>query len=302
MRPSAASRNSSSSGVPTEMRIAVGAPKPPSGRTITPSSSSRSKNCGASSPISTNTKFATAPGAGSSPCFPRILVSSSRPRRFASRRLVTSTAVVEARERRDLRGGRDVEGPPHLGHRLAHVEGADRVPDPEPGEAVDLRERPQHDDAAPPAEMLGDRVGVVGILDVLEVGLVDHREDVLGDPLEERVQLRAAVRRPGRVVREADVDDLRPRTDRVRERVEVVAVVAERHPRRGRALLGGVDHVARERRPAADDLVARGRARPGSACRGSRRHRSRRRSPRARRRGGPRERGGGGRRLRRGSG
>ena len=35
-RPSAASRNSCSSGVPTETRIAVGAPKPASGRTITP--------------------------------------------------------------------------------------------------------------------------------------------------------------------------------------------------------------------------------------------------------------------------
>ena len=56
-----------------------------------------------------------------------------------------SRRVAEARERRDLRGRRHVERPPHLRHRRADVPRADRVADAEPGEAVDLRERAQDD-------------------------------------------------------------------------------------------------------------------------------------------------------------
>ena len=101
------------------------------------------------------------------------------------------------------------------------------------------------------------RVGVVGPVDVLEVGLVDDDEHAGRHALEERVELVARVHRPGRVVGVADVDDLRARRDRGEQRVEVVAVVAQRHEHRARALLAGVDDVARERRPAGDDLVAR---------------------------------------------
>src|SRR5207248_11386730 len=54
----------------------------------------------------------------------------------------------------------------------------------------------------------------------------------------------------------ADVDDLRPLVDGVEERGEVVAVVAERNATDLRAELLRVDHVARERRPAAHDCVA----------------------------------------------
>src|SRR5204862_485918 len=58
--------------------------------------------------------------------------------------------VAEAGERRNLRRRRDVERPPHLRHRGDAPARADRVPDAQRSEAVDLRERPQHDDAAPP--------------------------------------------------------------------------------------------------------------------------------------------------------
>ena len=59
-RPSASPKNSFSSGVPTVTRIAPGAPKPPVGRTITPSRSSASNSGLASSPTSAKRKFATA--------------------------------------------------------------------------------------------------------------------------------------------------------------------------------------------------------------------------------------------------
>ena len=77
------------------------------------------------------------------------------------------------------------------------------------------------------------------------------------DLVQERVQFGPRAHRPGRVVRVADVDELRPRPDRLEHRVEVVAVVAERNPPRDGADLERVDHVAREGRPAAHDLVAR---------------------------------------------
>ena len=105
--------------------------------------------------------------------------------------------------------------------------------------------------------VLLDRVRVVGVVDVLAVGLVDHDQHVTGDAIEERVQLRARVHRPRRVVRVADEDEPRLRRDRLEHRVEVVPVVPERHLDRDRAELGRVDRVGGERRPAADDLVAR---------------------------------------------
>ena len=116
---------------------------------------------------------------------------------------------------------------------------------------------PQDDEPATLLEQLLDAVGVVGIVDVLEVGLVEHDEHVLGQRVEEGDELTAAVARAGGVVRVADVDELRARADRGRQRGEVVPQVAQRHLLRHGAELHGVEHVARERRPAADDLVAR---------------------------------------------
>jgi hypothetical protein len=63
--------------------------------------------------------------------------------------------------------------------------------------------------------------------------------------------------RPGRVVRVAEVDDLRPRTDLGQDALDVVAVAGQRHALRLGAQLDRVEHVAGKRRPAADDLVAR---------------------------------------------
>ena len=103
--------------------------------------------------------------------------------------------------------------------------------------------------------MLGHAVRVVGIVDVLEVRLVEDDEHVLGDAVEECRELVSAVRRPRRIVRVADVDELRPLADRGEQRVEVVSVVAQRYLPRDGAELRRVEDVARERRPAADDLV-----------------------------------------------
>ena len=79
---------------------------------------------------------------------------------------------------------------------------------------------------------------------------------MLGNALEVGVELRARVGRPRRVVRQADVDDLRPRADGVEHGVEVVAAVPQLDRARDGAELARVDRVARERRPAADDLIA----------------------------------------------
>ena len=80
---------------------------------------------------------------------------------------------------------------------------------------------------------------------------------MLRDTVEVGVELGARVHRPGRVVRVADVGELCARRDRLQHRLQVVALVLQRHRRRSGAELLGVDHVARERGPAADNLVAR---------------------------------------------
>ena len=79
---------------------------------------------------------------------------------------------------------------------------------------------------------------------------------MLGHPLEVGIELGARVGRPGRVVRQADVDDLRPRADGLEHRLEVVAAVPQLDRARDGAELARVDRVARERGPATDDLVA----------------------------------------------
>ncbi len=78
-----------------------------------------------------------------------------------------------------------------------------------------------------------------------------------GDALEVRVELRAIVRRPGRVVRRRDEDELRARRDRGEQSVEVDPLVGERDANGNAAELQWVEHVARERRPGCDHLVAR---------------------------------------------
>ena len=165
--------------------------------------------------------------------------------------------VPEARDGRGLRGRRDVERPPDLARRRGDVGRRNPVPDAQPREPVDLRERPQHDEPAAGLEQLRDAVGVVGIVHVLEVRLVEHDEHVLGHAVEEGEQLGTPVRRAGRVVRMTDVDELRARPDRGEQAVEVVRVVAQRHPPRHRAKFDRVEDITRERRPAADDLVVR---------------------------------------------
>ena len=80
---------------------------------------------------------------------------------------------------------------------------------------------------------------------------------MLRDVFEVRVELGARVHRAGRVVRVADVDELRARRHGSEQCAEVVPVIVQRYPHGFRAELQRVDDVAREGRPAADDLVAR---------------------------------------------
>ena len=211
-------------------------------------------------------------------------------------------ARIQARERGLLRGGGDVEGALDLADRGDDRLGRERVADAQAREPVDLRERAQHDHPPPGLQVLLDAVRVVGVVDVLEVRLVEHGQHVLGHPLEPRVELRARVRRAGRVVRVAEVRELRARADRGEHRLQVVALVAERH-RRGRRRRAwsrrsrSWGRTASRRRPR-----RRGRAR---AARGSRRRRRRRSRAQPPRSGGRAVRPGpsaGGRRRRPGSG
>src|SRR5919198_1524355 len=136
--------------------------------------------------------------------------------------------VSETGEGGVLRGLVDVEGVANLADRLDDVRRADPVADSKTGEPVDLRERPQDEDAAPALEVLLDTVGVVGLLDVLEVRLVEDGEHVCRYAPEIRLDLGARDHRPGRVVRVAQVDDLCPRADLAEDALDVVAVVGER--------------------------------------------------------------------------
>jgi len=135
--------------------------------------------------------------------------------------------------------------------------GTDAVAHPETGEPIDLGKSAQDEHAAPCLEVLLDAVGVIRVVDVLEVGLVEDGQDVVRNSLEVGVELGAGAHRSRRVVRMAHVHELGALGDRGKQCLEVVAVVAERDLHGLCSELARIDPVARERGPAVDDLVAR---------------------------------------------
>ena len=165
--------------------------------------------------------------------------------------------VAEAGDRRRLGLCRDVERAAHLADGRHDLRRAYAVADAKAREPVDLRERPDDEHTPARLEVLFDCVRIVGLVDVFEVRLIDDGEDVLGNTLEVRIELVSHVHRSRRVVRIADVDELRARSHRGEQCGERVPIFDEGHFDRLGAELDCVDHVARKGRPAADDLVPR---------------------------------------------
>jgi len=132
-----------------------------------------------------------------------------------------SRVVVEGGAGRELAEASGVEG-------LAHgVEGRDdlgrghRVADAEPGQTMDLGERAQHYDRGAARHEL-DSVRVVRFgLRELEVGLVEHDQDAVGQAAQERVELAAHVPGTGRVVGVGDEQQPRPGVAGLAHRGEV---------------------------------------------------------------------------------
>ena len=163
--------------------------------------------------------------------------------------------VAEARKRCLLADGSDVERPANLCDRGHDLLGADPIPHPQSGEPEDLGERPQDEHAPAGLRILGDPVRVVGVVDVLEVRLIEDGQDVRRNSREVRVELGARVRRARRVVGRRDEDELGPRRDGCEDRLEVEPSALKRHPNRRPADLERIEDVARERGPARDGLV-----------------------------------------------
>ena len=153
----------------------VGAPNGTPDCTMTPARSSAAATASASAPTSTRTKFVALPGSGSSPRARSSAVRASIASRFARAPPLDLVASSEARERGHLGERADVVAALHLPHRRDDRGRPDAVADPQPGQAVELRERPQREHVVPGADELGDRVEPVGGIEVVEVGLVDHR-------------------------------------------------------------------------------------------------------------------------------
>ena len=224
-----------------------------------PSPSSVSAARSASIPTSTSTKFVALPDSGSSPRAWSIADEGAR-----SPRGLRSGVLRPPPRRRGSRARRPARLPrrrsPRWTFRIAADEGRrpDAVADPEARQPVELRERPQREHVVSCPHEIGDRVEPAGGLEIVEVRLVDHRQDVLRELADEGDQIVACRHPPGRVVRRCDEEQPGAWRDR------------RSHRRRGRpdrrasgtvtddgvALLGVADE-ARERRPGHDDLVAR---------------------------------------------
>ena len=257
-RPSAASRNACSSAVPTLTRIASGSAEAVQ-RPHDHALAQQAARTAASRPRRGRRRRSSRPpgrpargrGRGGS-ARARAGGRRSRSRRRASSpgasRLASAAAcagVVRSNARRVLPIA------------VTSSAGADGVADAQAREPVDLRERPQDDRAAALLHVLLDPVRVVRVVDVLGVGLVEHREHVRREP-------GRTTRRPRRAC-----SSCRSGCSGGRGRRASSAARSRRASRRGRSgargaapcaatapILARVDRVARERRPAADDLVA----------------------------------------------
>ena len=175
---SALMRRRFSSGVPMVTRSAVSMPKLDMGRTITPSLRSRWKT---SLPLRAHVDEDEV-GAGRHvlDAHGRELLAEEMPSRLVHAQAFENVRVVlERGERRDLGERVHVEGRPDaveegdavgIGHRVAHAQA---------GEAGRLGEGAQDGDLSPLLHVL-ERVGEVRPLGKLEVGLVEHHDDLVG--------------------------------------------------------------------------------------------------------------------------
>ena len=248
-----------SSGVPIETRRRPGHPSEAPSRTITPRRRSCSWTPGepaAGSSGAHQDEVALAGGEGPARLRERPLHAGALGDRLAHAAL-QGGRVAQALEGGGLREGVGVE-------RLAHpVEGVDPagrphpVADPQPAEAVGLAERPRHQQVGPLAGQ-GHRAAGVGPVDELEVGLVHQHGQVLGQRVEEALDLVGAAVRARGVVRVAHEHQAGALVHRRRHGVEVVAVVGRQRHRdalgaRGRRQV----RVEGEGRRRVDDARAR---------------------------------------------
>ena len=140
--------------------------------------------------------------------------------------------VVERGTRCHLRQRVHAEGLPHPAEDVDHRGRRHRITDPEPGETVELGERPQRHDRHLAVAAHADRVRVVVVGDVLRISVVGHDHHVVRHRGEECLPRRPPEDRARRVVRIAEEDDARPRTDGPDHRREIVREVAQRHAAR----------------------------------------------------------------------
>ena len=224
---------------------------------MTPRRRSASLSAAASSPTSTKRKLpAAGPSGLEAPLAEHRLERRHRlaVHGTASREL---RRRVEARERRLLRRRRRRRRrAAPCGSPLSTAR-ADPIADAQPRETVDLRERPQREDAPAALRGLLDRVReVTGPRRTRSTPRRRRSARASGTARESASMSSRVGHRPGRVVDRRQERELRPRGHGGEQRVDVDAAVDERRPHRDGRELQRIEHIARERRPRGDDLVA----------------------------------------------
>ena len=176
-RPSASREEAFSSGVPTVTRIAVRRAEPVQRPHDHPLAQQRSWNGARVLAELDVDEVADRARHRVQPVRARGRPRARRaPSAFSARRRAISSASARLASAASCATVETSNGAPHLRIAVTTARRRDGVADAQPGEAVDLRERAQDDDLPALLEVLLDRVRVVGVVDVLEVRLVDDRE------------------------------------------------------------------------------------------------------------------------------
>ncbi len=153
------------------------------------------------------------------------------------------------------RRGVDVERTANAVDRIDEVLGPVKPAEPQRSEAVDLRERTQHDDVLGGGDEL-DAGFIVVAAHVFRIGGIDHQQHMGRQPAVQALDLVERHIGAGRVVRIGEEHDLGARGDGGEDRIDVGGVVLFRRGDRFRAGAQGRDRIDQEAVRGVDRLVA----------------------------------------------
>ena len=169
-------------------------------------------------------------------------------------RLAQVRIVVERCERARLRDAVHIEWLPRLVKHFDHIRPGNGIADPQPGEAMNLREGSQNNDVSFLVNVL-QRVG--WIIEEFKICFVENDNYVLGHARHEPVYRALRDQRAGRIVRVRNENETGFWRDRIQRRLQILLIIRARRFNRAHAESGREQFINDKRVLKGDYVIAR---------------------------------------------